>query len=116
MMEILIGSVPDIHNVRLSDVIGLWEVIRITRAGEDPVYPWIKGRFLFNFMDEMMFSCIKEGAHSNGTWELASKTWESVTQFSIKLNDTFEYMIIDIDEDEMIITDGGSRYLLDKKL
>ena len=116
MAEIITGTVPGIQNVRLPDVIGLWEVIRITRAGEDPVYPWIKGRFLFNFMDEMMFSGIKEGNHFNGTWELATETWEDETQVSIKLNEMFEYVIMAIDEDEMIIDDGGSKYLLTRKL
>lgn len=116
MSDILTGTIPGVQNVRLPDVIGLWEVIRISREGETPVYPWINGRFLFNFMDEMMFSFIRGGRHSSGTWELATKTWEDEIQFSIKLNDTFEYIIIDIDEDQLIMTDGGSKYTLTRKL
>jgi hypothetical protein len=116
MADILTGTIPDVQNVRLPDVIGLWEVIRISRVGERPVYPWIKGRFLFDFMDEMMFSCIMGGRHFNGTWELVTKTWDEETRFSINLNDTFEYIIIKIDEDELIMTDRGSRYTLTRKL
>jgi hypothetical protein len=116
MADILTGTIPGVQNLRLTDVIGLWEVIRISREGENPVYPWISGRFLFDFMDEMMFSCIMRGRHFNGTWELAAKTWDEESQVSIKLNDTFEYLIIEIDEDEMIITDMGSKYTLTRKL
>ena len=116
MADILTGTIPGIQSVRLPDVIGIWEVIRISREGEHPVYPWIKERFLFDFMDEMMFSCIMGGRHFNGTWELVTKTWDEETLCSIRLNDTFEYIIININEDEMIMTDRGSKYSLTRKL
>ena len=112
MAEVITSRAPE---VKVSDISGLWEVIRIDE-GEITVYPWIQGRFMFNFLEEMMFVCIKEGKHSKGTWELSEKTWESEKQFSIILNGAFEYMIMNIDEDEMIITDRSSKYLLARKL
>ena len=116
MADNLTVTIPGIQYVRLPDVIGLWEVIRIRREGENPVYPWINGRFLFNFMDEMMFSCIRGGRHANGTWELATEIRDDEAKFLIRLNDTFEYSIVSIDENEMIMTDRGSRYTLTRKL
>lgn len=112
MAEVITRRTPEI---KVSDISGLWEVIRIDE-GEISIFPWIRGRFMFDFLEEMMFVCIKEGKHSNGTWELSEKTWESEKQFSIILNEEFEYIIVDIDEDEMIITGRGSKYLLARKL
>jgi hypothetical protein len=56
MADILTGTIPGIQNVRLPDLIGLWEVVRISREGENPVYRWINGRFLFDCMDEMIIT------------------------------------------------------------
>jgi hypothetical protein len=116
MAEVKTGKSPDLFEVKVSDILGLWEVIRIDIGGEVNIYPWIRGRFMFNFLEEKVFVCIKEGKHSSGTWELTKKTWESETLFTIKLNDAFEYIIMDLDEDEMKITDRASKYFLSRKL
>jgi len=115
MAEAVAGNKPDLSKITSSDIIGLWEVIRIDE-GEISIFPWIRGRFLFNFLDEVTFVCYKEWKQFHGTWELSEKTWESEKRFLIKLNETFEYMIVNIDEDEMIFTDRGSKYILARKL
>ena len=71
---------------------------------------------MFNFLDEMRFVCIKDGQHSPGTRDLTEKVFETMKWFSIILNGTFEYMIIEIDEDEIILSDHRSEYLLIRKL
>ena len=53
MAEAIIDRVSGLNNIEISDVLGLWEVIRINRVDENPVYPWIKERFKFNFIDDM---------------------------------------------------------------
>lgn len=112
MTEVTEKSAQDI---KVSDILGLWEVLRVD-VGENTFYPWIRGRFMFDFLDNEVFACIKEGKHSNGTWELVEKTLEYEKQFSILLNETFKYNILRIDEDEMMITDRSSKYLLARKL
>jgi len=109
-------KLPPKIGIGISDICGLWEVIRIDMAGETSIFPWIRGRFMFNFLEDMIFACIKEGKHLNGSWKLSEKTWESKRVSSIILNEAFEYIIISIHEDEMIITDRGNRYLLARKL
>ena len=71
---------------------------------------------MFNFLDEMRFVCIKDGQHSHGTWDLTHKTLENKKQFSIILNGIFEYTIVEIDEDEIIMSDHRCEYFLVRKL
>ncbi len=110
------AAFADVVNITIADILGLWEVIRINRKDESPVYPWLKGRFKFNFVDDMIFECIIHGQHSHGTWELFKKPFETKNRFSIILNGTFEYTVVNIDEDEMILSNRTSEYLLVRKL
>jgi hypothetical protein len=103
------------QKIMISDILGLWEVLRV-EMDENTLYPWIRGRFMFDFLENEVFACIKEGKHSNGTWELVEKTLEYEKQFSILLNETSRYRILHIDQDEMIISDRNSKYLLARKL
>jgi len=50
----------------------------------------------------------------NGSWQLSERIFESGKPYSIKLKVTFEYVIINIHEDEMTISEGGSKYVLSK--
>ena len=71
------AAFANVANINIADILGLWEVIRINRKDEIPAYPWITGRFKFNFLDEMLFLLTKDGQHSHGTWELTEKAFET---------------------------------------
>ena len=116
MAEVKTDGTPEVYKIEVSDILGLWEVIRIDIQGEVSIYPWIRGRFMFNFLEGNIFTCVKEGKFSDGTWEFSIKTWESEKQFTIILNEVFEYIIIRTEDDEMILADRGSKYLLTRKL
>ena len=107
---------PDVNNIDIADICGLWEVIRICVGNNKVQYPWLGKRFKFNFLDEMMFLCIKDGQHFHGTWELSEKSFKTKKRFSIILNGTFEYRIVDINEDEIILSDHKCEYFLVRRL
>ena len=71
---------------------------------------------MFNFLDEIMFVCIKDGQNSHGIWELSEKIHETQKRYCIILNDTFEYTILDLDEDEITLYDHINKYLLVRRL
>ncbi|MCK5462583.1 MAG: hypothetical protein KAI95_06180 [Bacteroidales bacterium] len=71
---------------------------------------------MFNFLDEKMFLCIEDAQHFHGTWELIEKAFETKKRFSIILNGTLEYRIIDIDMDELILSAKGCEYLWNRRL
>ena len=107
---------PNVTNIGIADICGLWEVIRICDGNNKVQYPWLGDRFKFNFLEEMMFLCTKDGQHFHGTWELIEKAFETKKRFSIILNGTLEYRIIDIDMDELILSAKGCEYLLIRRL
>lgn len=107
---------PDVIDICIADILGLWEVIRINSKDEPPVFPWITGRFKFNFVDDMIFECISHEQHSHGTWELFKKPFETKDRFSIILNGILQYGIKNIDEDEMKLSNRLSKYLLVRRL
>lgn len=111
------GSILELSWVEISDICGLWEVIRISNDEDQTVlYPWIKDRFKYNFLPEMIFLCIKDGENFHGTWNLSRKTLENQNRCSIILNGTFEFIIIDINEDELILSDSSKKYSLIRRL
>jgi hypothetical protein len=71
---------------------------------------------MFNFQDNGIFVCIKSRKHSDGTWELTQSGHGLGRKNEILLNETFLYDILEIDEDEMIISDYGIKYMLTRKL
>ena len=107
---------PDVTNIGIVDICGLWEVIRICDGNNKVQYPWLGERFKFNFLEEMLFLCIKDGQNHHGTWKLSEHAFESKKRFSIILNDIFEYVINDINEDEIILSDYLCEYLLVRRL
>ncbi len=107
---------PDVTNIDIADICGLWEVIRICDGNNKVQYPWLGDRFKFNFLEEMMILCIKDGQHFHGTWELSEKVFETKKRFSIILSGTFEYRIVDIKEDEIILSDHLCEYSLIRRL
>ncbi len=110
-------TIPDLSRIEIEDICGLWEVIRIYQDDEQAVsYPWIKDRYKYNFLPEMIFLCLKDGQTSHGTWELSEETRETQKRFSIILNDTFELMILDINEDELTLSDHRNNYSLVRRL
>lgn len=111
-----IAASPVMRTISVSDICGLWEVIRINRGNKDPIYPWIKGRLKFNFLEEMMFLLLKDGQHSHGNWELIEQHIGINKHYSIILDDTFKYEIVDVDETEMILSDGANKFLLTRRL
>ena len=116
MSENIGHTIPSSTDIKISDICGLWEVIRICEGDKIALYPWLRERFMFNFLDEMMFVCIKDGQHSRGKWELTEKSFENKNRFSIILNGTFEYVIVDISEDEITLSDHKCKYFLVRKL
>ena len=116
MGEISTRTFPDLENIKISDICGLWEVIRICDDDNEILYPWLGERFKFNFLDDMMFLCVKNGQHFHGHWELSEKTFDTKKRFSIILYSTFEYTIVDIDEDEMTLSGHKCEYYLARKL
>jgi hypothetical protein len=110
-------TIPDLSGIEISDISGLWEVIRIYQGDEQLVsYPWIKDRFKFNFLSEKIFLCLRDGKTIHGNWELVEKTYESQKQHSIVLNGIFDFIIIENDEDEMTLSDRRNNYLLVRRL
>ena len=110
-------TISYIQTLRSSDICGLWEVIRISqRDSHQKIYPWIKDRFKFDFLPEMMFICLRYGQNSQGTWYLSEKTSQGQKRYSIILNETFQYVILDICEDDITISDQINDYLLVRKL
>ena len=97
-------------------LLGFWEVIRICDGNNNVQYPWLGERFKFNFLEEMMFLCMKDGQCKHGTWELSEKVFDTKKQYSIILNGTFEYKIVGIENDEIILSDHICEYLLVRKL
>ena len=111
------ATIPGSSTIEISDVCGLWEVIRIFKDdGHFVSYPWIKDRFKFNFLQEMIFLCLKDGKNTHGDWELAGRTNEAHGRFSIILNGTYEFIILEISEEEMILSDRRNNYLLVRRL
>ena len=108
-------AISGTSNIGTSDIIGLWEVIRISK-GDDVNYPWVENRFKYSFQPEMNFLCLQNGQNFHGTWELSEKTYETHKRYSIVLNDTFEYTILDLDEDEITLSDHINKYLLVRRL
>ena len=109
--------IPGSFAIEIPDVCGLWEVIRIFKDDEHFVsYPWIKDRFKFNFLQEMIFLCLKDGKTTHGEWELSGKSNESQDQYSIILNGTYEFKILEISKEEMILSDKSYNYLLVRRL
>jgi hypothetical protein len=112
-----VETISGIHIIRMSDICGLWEVVRISQKdSHQTIYPWVKDRFKFNFLPEMLFICFQDGKKSQGTWELSEKIYESQKRYSIILNETFEYSILDISEDDIILSDHINKYLLVRRL
>ncbi len=110
-------TITDLCRVEVDDVCGLWEVIRIYKDEDQTVsYPWVKDRFKFNFLPEMLFLCLKDGRTIHGTWELVAETDDSHVQHSIILNESYEFIILDICEDEMTLHDRSKNYLLVRRL
>ena len=110
-------TIPESSTIEISDVCGLWEVIRIFKDDEHFVsYPWIKDRFKFNFLQEMIFLCLKDCKTTHGSWELVGRTNKSQGRFSIILNGTYEFIILEFSEEEMIISDRRNNYLLVRRL
>jgi hypothetical protein len=111
------ATISGISNIGISDISGLWEVIRISRENfANPIYPWVKDRFKYSFQPEMIFLCLQDGHTSHGTWELSEKTYETQKRYSIILNDTFEYTILYFSEDEITLSDHINKYLLVRRL
>jgi hypothetical protein len=109
------ATTSGISHIGISDICGLWEVIRISR-GDNIIYPWVKDRFKYSFQPEMNFICLQNGQNSHGTWELSEKSYEAQKRYSIILNETFEFTILDLDEDEITLSDHTNEYLLVRRL
>ena len=112
-----VETISDISNIGISDICGLWEVIRISRENcVNPIYPWVENRFKYSFQPEMFFLCLQDGQVFRGTWELSEKTYETQRRYSIILNETFEYTILDLSEDDITLSDHINKYLLVRRL
>ena len=108
-------TISGISQIGISDICGLWEVIRITR-GDSVNYPWVENRFKYSFRPEKFFTCLQDGQNFHGTWELSEMIYASQKRYSLILNETFESTILDLDEDEITLSDQTNKYLLVRKL
>ncbi len=115
MAENIMHTIPTAKDIKISDICGLWEVIRISR-GDDVNYPWVENRFKYSFQPEMNFLCLQNGKNSHGTWKLSEKIYETQKRYCIILNDTFEYTIIDFNEYDITLSDNINKYLLLRRL
>ncbi len=110
-------TVTDLYRIEVEDICGLWEVLKVYEDDDQSVsYPWIKDRFKFNFLSEMLFLCLKDGRTIHGTWELIAETDESHVTHSIVLNESYKFVITDISEDDMTLHDASKYYLLVRRL
>lgn len=110
-------TISAIHYISIYDICGLWEVIRISQKdSHETIYPWVKDRFKFDFLPEMLFTCLENGQISQGTWELVENIYESQQRYSIILNDAFEYVILDYNEDDITLSDHRYKYFLVRRL
>lgn len=110
-------TILELSRIEISDICGLWEVIRISNDEDQAVlYPWIKDRFKYNFLPEMIFLCMKDGENFHGTWKLSKKIVKNQNRYSIILNGKVELIIIDINEDELILSDRRNKYSLIRRL
>ncbi len=108
---------PDISGLKTADICGLWEVIKIYRENDNSKsYPWLAGRFRYNFMCEMVFLCTQNGKSFHGDWELSEKVSRTGKEYAIILNGSLKYTILDLNEDEMLLSYLGYRYHLVKRL
>lgn len=102
-------------DIKIIDICGFWEVIRICEGDNILLYPWLRKRFKLEFLDNMIFSFIRDGQHFRGNWELKKKVVKNKMQFSIILNGIVEYIIVEISEDEITLSDHITKYLLVKR-
>jgi hypothetical protein len=103
--------------IEIQDICGLWEVIRISYENEEIIsYPWIKNRFKFEFQPGMKFFCLKDGNTIDGSWELMLRSDDNHRRYSIILNETYEFIILDLSDEEMTLFDRRNKYLLVRKL
>ncbi len=110
-------TIPDSSTIEIEDICGLWEVISIYRdADEKESYLWIKDRFKFNFLSEMIFLCQKEGKTIHGPWNFVVRPLDSQKRFSIILNGSYEFNILENSGSEMIISDRNNSYVLVRRL
>ncbi len=110
------GTITDLSWIRSVDICGLWEVIRIREGDRESDYPWIKDRFKFNFLPEMIFLCLKDGKSSHGSWDFIERKAGEQKQYFIVLDGTVRLKILDVSIDEMIFTCRGKEYLLVRRL
>jgi hypothetical protein len=115
MSQFVDETTSGISHIGISDICGLWEVIRISR-GDSIEYPWVGHRFKYSFQPDLNFLCLQNGQNSQGTWELSEKIYETQKRYSIILNETFEYTILDLDEEEITLSDHINKYLLVRRL
>ena len=107
---------PEVANIQISDICGFLEVVQICNGDNKVSFPWLDGRFMFNFLEQNIFLSIKGGECNHGTWKLKRKALKTNNRFSIILNGTSEYKIMGVDEDEIILTDCNSKYFLTRRL
>ncbi len=105
------------NNIEISAICGLWEVIHISREDcAKPIYPWLKERFKYHFLDEMMYVCCRDGNPSHGTWGLSEKVYNGKKQLSLILDGKIAYEIINVSSDEMTLSDSKCEYYLVRRL
>ena len=111
------STIPELTTIEIEDICGLWEVISIYQDDDEKKsYPWIKDRFKFNFLSEMIFLCQKEGKTIHGPWDFVERPLDSQKRFSIILNGSYEFNILENSGSEMIISDRNNSYVLVRRL
>lgn len=103
-------------NISISDVCGIWEVIRASDRDENEKPILISKGDKYLFLEQMVFVRYSYGQPLYGTWELSEQESESEKWFSIILDGKFKYIIIDIDKDEMILFNRICKYHLVRRL
>jgi hypothetical protein len=104
-------------DLNTSEIFGMWEVLKIIPRNDEPgSFHWKRDRFIFNFLSEKIFLCIRDGKTLHGPWKLSETGDEKQKRFSIILNDTYEFSIESCTQEEMILSDQRNDYLLVRRL
>ena len=103
-------------NIQVADICGYWEVIHnsVNQGSKEPKAITRRDRYIF--LPQMAFIRISGGQPNCGTWELTKKESESESIFSIILNEISEYIIVNINDNNMILIDRMNKLSLVRRM
>lgn len=115
MSHNFIIKTPPKIKVEESAIYGLWDVVQISACNENTEPIAVTQRTKYHFLQEMMYIRVKDGVASHGTWELSEFKDEKVRHLMI-INNGFDFEIIYLDADELILSDGSIEYRMIRRI